>query len=120
MLSEQESELDNLQRDVKISEAVFSSNLTKLSLSKSDISASTYPKISILMSPNLPKKPSSPKKLFVLAGTGACSFLLTTGLAALLIRERKLQRTKQIIWATSASANSNSIGSLNSISSRKQ
>jgi len=120
MLSEQESELDNLQRDVKISEAVFSSNLTKLSLSKSDISASTYPKISILMSPNLPKKASSLMKLFVLAGTGACSFFLTTGLATLLIRERKLQHTKKIVWATSASANSTSIGSLNSILSRKQ
>lgn len=120
MLSEQESELDNLQRNVKISEAVFSSNLTKQTLSKSDVSASTYPKISIFISPNVPKKPSSPKKLFVLAGTGACSFFLTTLLATLLIRERKRQHTKKIVWTTSASANSTSIGSLNSISSRNQ
>jgi hypothetical protein len=72
------------------------------------------------MPPNLPKKSSSPKKLFVLAGTGSCSFFLTTGLAALLLRERKRQHTKQIVWTTSASNNSNSIGSLNSISSKKQ
>ena len=46
-LSPQESTLANLQRDVQIAEALFSSTMTKLNLSKSDIFAS-YPRIQMV------------------------------------------------------------------------
>ncbi|MEB3181397.1 MAG: hypothetical protein VKL59_20530 [Nostocaceae cyanobacterium] len=123
ILSQQESKLDNLERDVKIAEAVFSSNLTKLNLSKSDVSSS-YPQFSIITPPNLPKKSSNPSPLLVLLGTGICSIFLTTGTVTLWMRDRKQQQPKYIDWkpstnSTNNSNSSNSLDSLNSVSSKK-
>jgi uncharacterized protein involved in exopolysaccharide biosynthesis len=92
-LSQQESKLDSLQRDVKIAEAVFSSDLTRQELSKSDISAS-YPQISLVTKPSLPQEPSSPKRNFVLLGAAMGSFFFTTGMTSLWLRDRKIQQTK--------------------------
>jgi uncharacterized protein involved in exopolysaccharide biosynthesis len=97
VLSQQESTLDSLQRDVKIAEAVFSSNLTKLNLSKSEL-AKSYPQIAIVTKPNLPTEPSGSKRKLVLMGAVACSFFLTTGTVALWLRDYKIQKTKQINW----------------------
>jgi uncharacterized protein involved in exopolysaccharide biosynthesis len=94
-LSQQESKLDTLQRDVKIAEAVFSSNLTKQELSKSDISAA-YPPASLVTRPSLPEEPVL-KKNFVLLGAGMSSLFFTTGTTLLWLRDRKLEKNKQII-----------------------
>ncbi|MBW4611985.1 MAG: hypothetical protein KME21_01630 [Desmonostoc vinosum HA7617-LM4] len=87
-LSQQESKLDSLNREVKVAEAILTSNVTKLNLKKSDISTS-YPEISTVTNPSLPKEPSNPKPLFVLLGSVVCSILLTTGTRTLWEYERK-------------------------------
>jgi uncharacterized protein involved in exopolysaccharide biosynthesis len=96
ILSQQESKLDSLQRDTKIAEAVFSSNLTKLNLSKSAL-AGSYPQIAIVTRPSLAKESSGPKSKLVLMGALAGSFFLTTGTVSLWWRDRKIQQTKQKI-----------------------
>jgi len=94
ILSQQESKLDSLQRDTKIAEAVFSSNLTKLNLSKSAL-AGSYPQIAIVTRPSLAKESSGPKSKLVVMGALAGSFFLTTGTVSLWWRDRKIQQTKQ-------------------------
>lgn len=87
-LSQQESSLASLQRDIQIAEAVFSSTVTRLDLSKSDIFAS-YPQIQTIAKPNLPKEASSPKTKLLLLGAAMGSLFLTTGLLSLWWRDRK-------------------------------
>lgn len=106
VLSQEKLQLDNLERDVKIAEAVYSSNLTKLNLSNPAFSAS-YPEISIFTPPRLPKEASDLAKKLLLASAAGCSFLLTTGIASIWIRDRKLQQAKQITSETFADSNSN-------------
>lgn len=95
-MSQQESQLDNLQRDIRIGEAVFSSTLTRLDLSQSNLSAS-YPPISFLSKPNLPEKPSAPKKKIVLLGAAMGSFFMTTGMTSLWLLSRKRQKVKKTV-----------------------
>jgi uncharacterized protein involved in exopolysaccharide biosynthesis len=94
MLSQQESQLDNLQRDIRIGEAVFSSTLTRLDLSQSNLSAS-YPPISFLSKPSLPEKPSSPNKKFALLGAAMGSFFVTTGMISVGLLNRKIKNAKR-------------------------
>ncbi|MBD2449491.1 hypothetical protein H6G76_20450 [Nostoc sp. FACHB-152] len=89
-LSQKESQLDNLQRNTKIAEAVFSSTLTKLDLGKSNISV-YYPQFVLLSPPNLPAESSSPKTLLVLFGAVVGSFFLTTGVGFLWFNNHKSQ-----------------------------
>ncbi|WP_254568473.1 hypothetical protein [Oscillatoria sp. HE19RPO] len=93
-LSIQGSKLENLQRDVQIAEAVFSSTLTQLDMSKSNIFAS-YPRIQMLTPPALPEEPSSPKTLLALLGAGMSSVFFTAGFLLLWMRDVKNQRRKQ-------------------------
>lgn len=93
-LSIQESEMETLKRDVQIAEAVFSSTLTQLDMSKSKIFA-TYPQIQVITPPHLPEEASSPKKLFAILGAGMSSVFLTTGFISLWLRDRHLQKMKQ-------------------------
>jgi len=93
-LSQQESTLAELQRNVKIAEAVFSSTMTKLDLSTSNIFAS-YPQIQVVNQPVLPEKPSSPNIIFALLGTSAGSLFLTTGLFLLWWRNYRNQELNQ-------------------------
>ncbi|MCT7970927.1 GumC family protein [Laspinema olomoucense] len=88
MLSVEKTQLDNIQRDVQIAEAVFSSMLTRLDLSQSNISAS-YPPMLLLTEPNLPSKPTAPQKLLLLA-TAMGSIFLTSGLFGLWYRDRRI------------------------------
>lgn len=94
-LSQEESKLDSFRRDVKIAEAVFSSKLTKNELSKSNVSSS-YPPSSLVVRPSLPEEASTPKKNLVLLGTAMSSFFLTTGTTLLWLRDRQIQKTKEI------------------------
>ncbi|MBW4513343.1 MAG: hypothetical protein KME64_43845 [Scytonematopsis contorta HA4267-MV1] len=91
ILSQDESKLDNLERDVKIAEAIFSANYTKLNLSRSLVS-DTYPQISMVVPPSFPKEANGPKAIFVLLGVSVCSILLTTGTITLSIRRNKIDK----------------------------
>jgi uncharacterized protein involved in exopolysaccharide biosynthesis len=91
--TQKDSKLAALQRDVQIAEAVFSSTLTRLDLSQSNISAS-YPSIAMVKKPDLPTKPTTPKKTFVLLGAAMGSFFCTTGVLSLLLVDRKIQQAK--------------------------
>ena len=117
-LSPQESTLANLQRNVQIAEAVFSSTMTKLDLSKSDIFAS-YPRIQMITKPSMSDEPSSPKSNFVLIGSSMGSFFLTTGLFSLWWRDRRNRQAqkeeKQLELNLLPSFNHNN----NSVSSKK-
>jgi DNA-binding NarL/FixJ family response regulator/uncharacterized protein involved in exopolysaccharide biosynthesis len=76
------SELNRLEKNEQISEAVYSSTLTQLKTNKTN-TANIYPPIYLLTQPNLPVKPSSPNTLFVLIASAMGSFLLTTSLLSL-------------------------------------
>jgi uncharacterized protein involved in exopolysaccharide biosynthesis len=127
ILSQQESRLDSLQRDVKIAEAVFSSNITKLNLSKASLSPS-YPQFTLLTPPNLPKKAVSPKPGLIFLGAGFCSLFLTTGMGTLLIRnrvgakrnaERHRESTRETVEIPSSKSTTETLDSLNSHSPHK-
>lgn len=61
------AKLDDLERDHQIANAVFSSALARIDVSKSDIYAS-YPLLQLLQEPSLPLLPSSPRILFAIVG----------------------------------------------------
>jgi uncharacterized protein involved in exopolysaccharide biosynthesis len=82
------STLEALNRDVTISEALFSSALTRLDLGSSDTFGS-YPQIQLLTDPNLPGEPAGPQPLFVILGATLGSLLITTGLITLWLRGRR-------------------------------
>jgi DNA-binding NarL/FixJ family response regulator/uncharacterized protein involved in exopolysaccharide biosynthesis len=90
-LSKKKSILVNLERDVQIAEAIFTSTLGKLDLTKSSFSVA-YPEISVRTKPSIPKLPSSPKVIPILLGTFLGSVLISAGLAALWHRDRRQQR----------------------------
>ncbi|MEC4894092.1 MAG: hypothetical protein SAL07_17150 [Oscillatoria sp. PMC 1051.18] len=92
--AQQESGLENLRRDVQIAEAVFTSTLTKLDLSKSKI-ASSYPQTQLLIQPSLPDEPTAPKVKYVWLGTAMCSFFLTTGMISLWWRSHQIHKQQQ-------------------------
>lgn len=66
-LSAVAAQLDDLQRDHLIANAVFSSTLARLDAGKSDQYAS-YPLLQMMSEPSMDDKPSSPKLLFALLG----------------------------------------------------
>ncbi|MCA1990884.1 MAG: hypothetical protein LDL41_02390 [Coleofasciculus sp. S288] len=93
--AQKESELDELKRDVQIAETVFSSTLTRLDLSQSEVSAS-YPSIALFTKPSLSEESTKPKRKLVLAGAGMASLFFTTGTVSLWVRDRKMQQAQQI------------------------
>jgi uncharacterized protein involved in exopolysaccharide biosynthesis len=93
--TQKDSELQALRRNLQIAETIFSSTLTKLDLSQSEVSAS-YPSIVLYTKPSLPEEPTKPKRKLVLAGAAMASFFMTTGTVALWLRDRKMQQAKQI------------------------
>lgn len=71
--------VEDLLRDVKIAEAVFSSTMTKLNLDKSHPFGS-YPSIQLIAEPSLPENPAWPNPQLILIGTIVGSLFITTGL----------------------------------------
>jgi uncharacterized protein involved in exopolysaccharide biosynthesis len=92
-LSNKKSVLVNLERDVQIAEAIFTSTLGKLDLTNPNTS-NAYPPVTVRSKPNLPKFPSSPKVALILLGTFLASVLLSLGLAALWLRDRRWNRLR--------------------------
>lgn len=72
------AQLDDLQRDHLIANAVFSSALARIDAGKSDQYAS-YPVVQMLSEPTLPDRPSSPRLLFALLGAVLGSLFSTLG-----------------------------------------
>ncbi|VEP16877.1 conserved hypothetical protein [Hyella patelloides LEGE 07179] len=77
---QQRARLNKLEQDVKFAETVYSSNLDKSRLAKSNL-YNAYPQIQVAIQPNLPKKPSSPNPILVYLGTFIGSIFLTTAIA---------------------------------------
>ena len=87
-LTQKQSTLDSLKRDMQVAEAVFSSTMTRLDIGKSNAFGS-YPLIQVVVQPSLPDTPSSPKKQLVLLGTTFGSIFISLGLLGLWWREQK-------------------------------
>jgi DNA-binding NarL/FixJ family response regulator/uncharacterized protein involved in exopolysaccharide biosynthesis len=96
------SELQKLQRDVQLAEAVFSSTATRGDLNKPQNSAA-YPPISMISRPSLAKEPTTPNKKYVFLGSFFSSFLLTTGLFSLWWRDRRFYAP--VYWENNSSQN---------------
>jgi len=86
-LIQEESKLDELQREVTADEAVFASTLGKLNVIRSNY-VSSYPHLQRLTQPTLPLLPSSPRTEFVLLGAALGSLLFTSGLITHRMRKR--------------------------------
>lgn len=92
-LTQQESKLDALKRDMQVAEAVFSSTLTRLDIGKSNTFGS-YPLIQILTEPSLPENPTEPKKAYVYLGAALGSLFSSTGFLLLWLRANKNKPSK--------------------------
>jgi uncharacterized protein involved in exopolysaccharide biosynthesis len=90
-LAQDASKLDDLKRDVQVAEAVFSSALARIGTAKADYFAS-YPMVQTLEPPTLPERPSSPMKLFAVAGALAATFFLALALVMTWLRTQLLQK----------------------------
>lgn len=87
-MTQQETTLDALKRDLQIAEAVFSSTLARLDIGRSNASGS-FPLIQLLAEPSLAEKPSSPPPQFILLGAALGSLFFTTGLVLLWRRQQR-------------------------------
>lgn len=89
VLTQRGSTLEDLKRDVQVSEAVFSSTIAKLDLANSSVSAS-YPPIQIVSKPSLPEESAGPKKKLVLLGAALGSMFTSSGVLTLWWRNSSL------------------------------
>lgn len=84
--SREAAELDRLQREFDLAEAVFTSAAARLEASKADIFAS-YPVIQLLTEPSLPDASSSPRKPLAIAAALFGIIFITSGL--LVVNKRR-------------------------------
>ncbi|QEY31471.1 hypothetical protein EVJ50_03595 [Synechococcus sp. RSCCF101] len=80
------AELEVLQRDVEIAEAIFASTLAKIDLGQAERFAA-YPIVQVIEPPNLPRKAASPKPALVLAGSMMATILSSVALWLLWSRK---------------------------------
>ncbi|MGA9379790.1 MAG: hypothetical protein WBV73_13590 [Phormidium sp.] len=92
-LGQKESTLENLEREVRTAEAVFTSTLTRLDLGKSTVSGS-YPQTQVFSDPSLPGSATSPKPLFVFAGAALGSLFCSNGILLFWFYQRKKRMRK--------------------------
>ncbi|WP_013321032.1 GumC family protein [Gloeothece verrucosa] len=95
-LSQKELVLDDLLRELQISEAIFASTLAKVDLGKGD-SFGAFPLIQMIEEPTLADTPASPKPKLVLAGSLIGSIFITLGLTLIWWRSSILTTTKRIV-----------------------
>ncbi|RLQ88861.1 GumC family protein [Notoacmeibacter ruber] len=79
------SNLDKLNRDYKVAQAVFTSALARLNASKTDVFAS-YPMVQIAEPPSLPFEPSSPNRLLAIIAGIVATLFAGTGLMLTWLR----------------------------------
>jgi uncharacterized protein involved in exopolysaccharide biosynthesis len=89
-LTQKQLELDRLQRDAQVAEAVFASSLAKIDLSKSDI-FTAYPLAQLVSPPSLAEEPASPQPKLVLTGAFIGSLFVSMGIFLLWKRNSKLR-----------------------------
>ncbi|WP_236545311.1 GumC family protein [Tropicimonas marinistellae] len=78
-LIEPAAQLEDLQRDFSVAEAVFASTSARSQTSKVDLFAS-YPLVQVLENPSLPEEPSSPRRKLAIAAGVAATLILVFGL----------------------------------------
>lgn len=83
--------LAELNRDLRVAEAVFSSALARLDTNKADPFAS-YPLVQTLEAPSLPRTRSSPSLVIALLGAIGASFLTLLGFLLLWLRQPIIRR----------------------------
>jgi uncharacterized protein involved in exopolysaccharide biosynthesis len=84
-LAAQSAQLEELQRRVTFSEAVFTGAVGKTDVGNSNI-FSSYPMVQTMVAPTRPERPSAPRATYVGAGAVAASVMLTVGLALAWLR----------------------------------
>ena len=77
--------LEDLERNFRVSEAVFASAIARSESGKTDLYGS-YPLVQVLEDPSLPTEPSSPQKKLALAAGVAATMLMIFGLSLGWIR----------------------------------
>lgn len=87
-LAQKTSVLDDLERELKFAEAVFTSTLGKTDIGNANIFTS-YPLVQMLEPPTLSRKPTSPNRMVALAGAIAASVFLNIGLTLAWLRKKK-------------------------------
>jgi capsule polysaccharide export protein KpsE/RkpR len=87
----QAAKLEDLDRDHKIAEAVFSSALARVDTNRQDIYAS-YPLLQVMSEASLPETATSPKPLIAVAGALVGTLLILGALALAWIRQPILQK----------------------------
>jgi uncharacterized protein involved in exopolysaccharide biosynthesis len=85
------AELEALQRDYSVAEAVFASGMARADTARSDIYVS-YPLVQVLEDPSLPAEPSSPRRVLALAAGAAASVLLVLALGLGWVRGSLINR----------------------------
>jgi uncharacterized protein involved in exopolysaccharide biosynthesis len=80
------SQLADLDRELKVADAVLSSALARLDTNRADPFAS-YPLVQTLETPSLPERKSSPSVLLALVGAAAASLLVIVGFGLAWIRQ---------------------------------
>ena len=73
------AQLQDLQRDFSVAEAVFATAIARAETTKSDVYAS-YPLVQVLENPSLPEKPSSPNRKLAIAAGAAATLMMLIGL----------------------------------------
>lgn len=86
-LAAESARLDELQRRVSFSEAVFTGTVGKTDVGSANI-FSSYPMVQTLVAPSLPNSAASPRIAYVSAGAMLASLLLTAGLALAWLRSK--------------------------------
>ena len=85
------AELEALQRDYSVAEAVFASGMARADTARSDIYVS-YPLVQVLEDPSLPTEPSSPRRVLALAAGAVASVLLILALGLGWVRGSLISR----------------------------
>ncbi|MEO0852061.1 MAG: response regulator [Cyanobacteria bacterium J06648_11] len=94
-LAQQAAVLEDLNRDVRINEAVFSSTLATVDLTQANASAS-YPEVLAINDPSLPQDSTAPDPLLVWTGTSLASALICLALFSLWLRSRAVPADVQL------------------------
>ena len=89
-LSQKQFQVDSLERDLQVAEAIFATTLAKLDLGKENI-YSIYPPIQLVTEPTIPEKPTTPSTTSAALSGLAGSFLINTGLILLWFDRQKFR-----------------------------
>jgi uncharacterized protein involved in exopolysaccharide biosynthesis len=90
------AKLEDLERNHKIAEAVFSSALARIDTSLQDIYAS-YPLLQVLSAPSLAETPTSPKPLYAVAGATTGTLLILFSMLMSWIRLPLIRKILQSV-----------------------